>query len=198
MHTLHRRVTPLIVLIFLALVAGSPLFAYPVSITINATFVDVAGDSDPLGLGTTGTTTGTISTTLDSATASGTSATYPATVSVTIPSLPIGTIVESGTVTISTNGQISANFTSGSNSFTATLVIPGLTLPTPSPSSFGTRSFSSPASIVNYNLLGAVGTVGVSGTITAVGLTATPASISVTASRKWHGSCGAADQRRVE
>ena len=174
MSTLNRRVLPLFVLLFLALVVSSPLLAYPVSITINVTFSEIPGDMDNLGLGASGTTTGTITTTLDSATASGTTATYPATVSVTIPALPIGTITETGTVTVTTSGQISAAFSSGGSSFSATLIIPGLTLPTPSASSFGTKSFSAPASSATYNFDSATGTVGITGTISAEGLTATP------------------------
>jgi len=184
MPTLNRRTLPLLVLLLLGLVAGSPLFAYPVSITINVTFVDIPGDSDPLGLGNSmDPVSGTITTTLDSATATGSSATYPASVVVSIPSLFTNPLTESGSVTITTSGQITAAFSLGSNSFTSMLVIPGLTLPTPSPTAFGTKSFSSPASTTNYNFDGATGTVGVTGTITAVGLTASPLSgISATAS----------------
>ena len=74
MTSSFRRITPLLI-ILLALVAGSPLFAYPVAITINVTFSELpgctAGDAcDPIGLGAGG-ITGTIATTLDSATASG-------------------------------------------------------------------------------------------------------------------------------
>jgi len=182
MTSSFRRITPLLI-ILLALVAGSPLFAYPVAITINVTFSELpgctAGDAcDPIGLGAGG-ITGTIATTLDSATASGSSATYPATVYLTIPQLenliPANT-QESGSITISTNGQITANFAKGQYSFSASVVVPGLSLPTPSASAFGTKSFSAPASTTSYDLGGTTGEIGVTGTITATGLTATPLS----------------------
>jgi uncharacterized protein (TIGR03437 family) len=185
MNSLIRRISPFLI-ILLALVAGSPLFAYPVAITINVTFSEISGQPDPIGLGAGG-VTGTITSTLDSASATGSSATYPATVYLTIPDLetliPANT-PESGTITITTNGQITANFAKGEYSFSAAVVLPGLTLPSPSASSFGTKSFTAPTSTTSYNLAGTTGTVGITGTISATGLTATPlAGISASATQ---------------
>ncbi len=171
MTTLYSRLKPVWILVFLLLAAGTPIFAYPVSVTINVTFSEISGQPDPFHLGMSGTTTGVITTTLESATATGTSATYPATVNVTIGTLVINN--QTGTVTISTNGQISASFGVGTSSFHA-LVVTSLTFPTPAASSFGTGSFSAPASSTSYTIFGQSGMVGVTGTITAVGLTAAP------------------------
>jgi uncharacterized protein (TIGR03437 family) len=185
MPTFIRRLSPLFVLVFLAILAGTPLRAYPVTITINVTFFDVPGEMDPLGLGLDGNITGTITTTLDSVTSSGGSYTYNgARVSVSIPMLNLSGLGESGSVTVNTDGTISAAFSESSQSFSATLVIPGLTLPTPSAYAFGTKNFSSPSSLVSYNLFGSSGTVGVTGTISALGLTASPLTgISATATQ---------------
>ncbi len=174
MSNLYRRLKPLWICLFSLLAAGMPIFAYPVSITINVTFSAISGQADPFHLGTSGTTTGVITTTLESATATGTSATYPATVNVAVGALVFNN--EPGTVTISTNGQISAAFSAGTSSFHASLVTSGLTLPTPAASSFGTGSFSAPASSTAYTIFGQSGVVGITGTINAVGLTATPLS----------------------
>jgi hypothetical protein len=170
MPSLFNRLKPIRIIIFLLLAAGTPIFAYPVSVTINATFSAISGQPDPFGFAGK---SGVITTTLESATVTGTSATYPAMVNVTIGTLVINN--QSGTVTISTNGQIGASFTSSLASFNA-LVVAGLTLPTPSASSFGTASFSAPASSATYKIGNSNGVVGVTGTINAVGLTATPLS----------------------
>ena len=173
---LLRRIFPVTVLIFLALAAGSPLLAYPVSVTISVTFSSKLKN---------GATSGVITTILDSATGTGTSATYtPLTpVEVTLSGsscIGCGTpIPNTGTLTINTNGTLTADFkdvNSGGttvDSFTATLVT-GLAQLTPSVYSFGSTNIST-SSTATYSLylLGG-GTVGVSGTITAVGLTASP------------------------
>lgn len=171
MSTLYSRLKPLWTLIFLVLVAGTPMFAYPVGITINVTFSEISGQADPFHLGTSGTTTGVITTTIESATATGTSATYQATVNVAIGTLVINN--QAGTVTISTDGRIEAAFGAGTSSFHA-VAVTSLTLPTPAASSFGTGNFSAPASSTAYTIFGQSGVVGITGTITAVGLTATP------------------------
>jgi uncharacterized protein (TIGR03437 family) len=176
MPALRRRITSLVSLLFLALMAGLPLMAYPVAVTINVTFVPIPGDPNQSNLGVPGhISSAVITATIDSAAGTGSSATYSASaVTVTLGSL---TISNSGTVTINTNGEISAAFSSGAlDSFSATLETSGLTLPTPSIFSFGTGSFSSPQSFTNYTILGSSGTVGVTGTISAVGLTASPLS----------------------
>ena len=158
---------------------GSSLEAYPVSITINVTFVDIPGQSDPLGLGNANPPlTATITTTIDSSTPM---ASYPATVFLTLPAVGLTNSEQTGTLTITSGGQITASFSApASGSFNATLQLEGVTFPSPVPSSFGNASFSSPASSVHYTLLGQSGVVGVTGTVSAVGLTASPASISST------------------
>ena len=163
---------------FLALAAflavGPALKAYPVNIAINATFTTIAGQPDPLGLGSANPPiTATITTTLDSSLPQ---ASYPATVFVTIPGL-LNQSMQTGSLSINANGQISASFSAAAGSFSAVLALP-LAFPNPVPLAFGTASFSSPASSVTYNLLGQSGKVGVNGTISALGLTASPASIS--------------------
>jgi hypothetical protein len=174
MPTLYRRLKPLSTLIFFLVTAGAPVFAYPVSVTINVTFSEISGQPDPIHLGMSGTTTGVITTTIESATATGTSATYQATVNVKVGTL-INITNQAGTVTISTNGQIGAVFGSGNSSFNA-LAVTSLTPPTPAASSFGTGSFSAPASSTSYTIFGQSGVVGITGTISAVGLIATPLS----------------------
>lgn len=177
MH-LFRRIIPGAVLIFLALVAGLPLFAYPVSVTISVTFSEKLKN---------GATSAVITTTLDSATGTGSSATYtPLTpVEVTLSGtscIGCGTAIpNTGTLTVNTNGTLTANFSdvnsSGTviDSFSATLVT-GLSQSTPSIYSFGTTTIANTSSATyNLYLLGG-GTVGVSGSITAVGLTASPLS----------------------
>ncbi len=153
---------------------GSSLEAYPVKITINATFVAIPGQTDMLGLGTANPpVTAQITTTLDSSLPQ---ASYPATVFVTIPGF-LDNSMQTGSLSINANGQISANFSAAQGSFSAVLALP-LTFPSPVPLAFGNSSFSSPSSSVMYNLLGESGTVGINGTVSAVGLTASPASIS--------------------
>ncbi len=112
---LLRRIFPVTVLIFLALAAGSPLLAYPVTLTINVTFVPIPGDLNQGNFGTTGPTGATIVATFDSATGSGTSAVYSAVGDVDVTLLPTGTSIKnpSGSVTINTNGTISASFSAG-------------------------------------------------------------------------------------
>ncbi len=153
------------------LAAGTSLKAYPVSITINATFSDIPGDMDQAGFGMASPPTAVITTTVESSAPAGS---YPVTVSLTVPAFGITNRMESGSLTINTNGQIGATFSDSQGSFTAVLVLQGVTFPSPVPTSFGTASFSSPASTVSYDLLGATGTVGVTGTVTATGLTASP------------------------
>ena len=146
--------------------------AYPVAITINATFSTIPGDSDPLGLGSVvPPATATITTTVSSSTPQ---ASYPVTVLLSVPAAGLNNVSESGTLTINTNGTITANFSNEQGSFSAVLALSGVTFPSPVPTAFGNASFSSPASSVAYNFLGAVGTVGITGTVSAVGLTASP------------------------
>ncbi len=174
MPTLHRRLKPLSILIFLISIIGTPLFAYPVSITINVNFSAIPGQSDPFNLaGTSGVITASLET------ASGNAGSYPATASVSIGTITINN--QSGTVSISANGQISASFGDGmGNSFNANLVIPPLA--SASALSFGSASFSAPASSTSYTIGAFSGKVGITGTINAVGLTAGPLSgISATA-----------------
>jgi hypothetical protein len=200
---LLRRIFPLTVLIFLALVAGSPLLAYPVTITINVTFVPIPGDSNPGNFGTTGQTGATITATVDSATGSGTSAQYQVVGDVNVTLLPSQDTIQnpSGTFTINTNGTISANFKELTakgmtiDSFSATLVT-NLFQSLPSVYTFGTASFSSPASSTAYDILGEMGTVGLSGTIVATGLTASPLT-GLTASATQNGTAPASQQVSV-
>ena len=177
MPTLHRHLKPLSILIFLISVIGTPLFAYPVSVTINVNFSTLPGQPDQFPLAGS---SGVITTSIE--TDSGSSGSYPATASVSIGSISIPN--QPGTVAISANGQISATFGSNGNSFSANLVIPPLA--SASALSFGSASFSAPASSTSYTIsaLGQSisGTVGITGNINAVGLTAGPLSgISATA-----------------
>lgn len=155
--------------------AASCALAYPISYTINVTFSEIAGQPDPLGLGTQDPpATATITTTLESVTPPG-SGTYNATITLTA----LGkTLPNTGTISITTGGLITANFSGSSGSFTANLVLPGVTFPYPAPLAFGTVNISAPASSVSYDILGATGTVGITGTVVATGLSATPTSIS--------------------
>ncbi len=174
MPTLHRLLKPLSILIFLISILGTPVFAYPVSVTINVTFSALPGQPDPFGLAGS---TGVITTALE--TDSGNSGSYPATASVSIGPITINN--QTGTVAISASGQISATFGDGmGNSFSANLTIPPLA--SASALSFGSASFSAPASSTSYMLGASSGTVGITGNINAVGLTAGPLSgISATA-----------------
>ncbi len=171
---LNRRIYSLFLMLMAFLAAGSALQAYPVKITINATFTEIPGQSDPLGLGIANPPiTAIITTTLDSSLPA---ASYPATVFLTIPGL-LTNSQQTGSLSIGANGQISANFSATEGSFSAVLALP-LTFPNPVPLAFGNSTFSSPASSVTYDLLGQSGKVGVNGTISALGLTASPSSIS--------------------
>lgn len=164
--------------LFALICASARMFAYPVSYSINTTLVSIPGDRDDLNLGTSG-VTATITTTLESANPPGagvTSATYPASVVLNVPGV-IGPLTTTGTVTISDNGQLTADFSGTAGSFTATVVLTGVTFPAPVPLAFGTANFTSPASSLNYNLDGAIGTVGINGTVSATGLNASPTSI---------------------
>jgi uncharacterized protein (TIGR03437 family) len=196
---LLRRIFPLTALIFLALVAESPLLAYPVSVTINVTF------SQKL---TNGATSAVATTTIDSAAGTGSSATYTGlTVDVVLngTNCSFGTcgeqITNTGSLTINTNGTITANFSDVNNgttidTFAATLVT-GLTQSAPSIYSFGSTSFAAPASTATYKffVLGG-GTVGVTGTINAVGLTASPLT-GLSASATQNGTAPASQQVSV-
>ena len=173
MPTLHRNLKPLSILIFLISILGTPLFAYPVSITINVDFSTLPGQPDPFNLAGS---SGVITTSIE--TSSGSPASYPATANVAIGPLVINN--QPGTVSISANGQISATFGASGNSFSANLTIPPLA--SLSALSFGSASFSAPASSTSYTIGSFSGTVGITGTINAVGLTAAPLSgISATA-----------------
>jgi hypothetical protein len=177
MPIIFRRLKTLSVLAFFFLIAGTPMFAYPVAVNIVVTFSEISGQPDPLALGVLH-ATAVITTTIESANATGTSATYPAMVNVTT-NLGINFLNQTGTVTISTNGEIDAAFSGAGASFTATLETSGLSLTTPSIASFGGGTFSAtttPASTTNYTILGKTGTVGITGTINASGLVATPLS----------------------
>jgi uncharacterized protein (TIGR03437 family) len=155
--------------------AASCALAYPISYTINVTFSDIAGQPDPLGLGTQSPPAmATITTTLESVTPPG-AGTYDATITLTA----LGkTLPNTGTITITTGGVITANFSGSSGSFTANLVLPGVTFPYPAPLAFGTVDVSAPASTVTYDVFGASGTVGITGSVVATGLSASPTSIS--------------------
>ena len=177
MPTLHRRLKPLSILIFLISIIGTPLFAYPVSITINVNFSAIPGQPDPISPRWN---PGVITTAIEtdsgnSGSLSGGGDRYARErVGITISNQP-------GTVSISANGQISASFGDGmGNSFNANLVIPPLA--SASALSFGSASFSAPASSTSYTIGAFSGKVGITGTINAVGLTAGPLSgISATA-----------------
>jgi uncharacterized protein (TIGR03437 family) len=184
MQTSFRRILFSFLPTVCLLAAGSSLMAYPVAITINVTFSDIPGDADPLGLGTATPPTALITSTIDSASAQpgATSASYPATVYVTVPALSdlgLTDAPESGTLTINVDGTITATF-SQTNSKGATIAtfnavaVTGLSLASPVPTAFGTANFSAPASTTTYSAFGANGTVGITGTISAVGLTASP------------------------
>ncbi len=167
--------------------AASCALAYPISYSINVTFSDIPGQADPLGLGTQSPpATATITTTLESVTPPG-SGTYNANVTLVFEG---STLPSTGTITVTTGGVITANFSNKNGSFTANLVLPGVTFPYPAPLAFGTVNISAPASTVTYNLLGAVGTVGVTGTVVATGLSATPTSIT----SSYSGGSAPADQ----
>src|SRR5580658_1407726 len=93
-----RRIIPLF---FLVLAGCTSLFAYPVAITINVTYVPIQGDPNGFDLGGSAFPTAVITTTLDSAAGTGSSATYPASVNITTGIL---NNTATGTVTVSTSG----------------------------------------------------------------------------------------------
>jgi len=155
---------------FLALAAGSPLLAYPVSVTISVTFSSKLKN---------GATSGVITTILDSATGKEPHDIYPAHSSRgNSKRFELASAAERRSPTRHSNNKYQRTLTadfkdvnSGGttvDSFTATLVT-GLAQSTPSVYSFGSTNIST-SSTATYSLylLGG-GTVGVSGTITAVG-----------------------------
>ena len=178
MPSSSQRFSKCFLLVIASLAAASSLQAYPVNITINATLSELPGPpQDPLNLGAQNPPLSVLLTTvIDSSLPQ---ASYPATVTVTIPGVFSNPVPETGSLSIASNGQISATFSAAAGSFTAVIALP-LTFPSPVPLAFGTASFSSPASSVTYNLFGQTGKVGLNGTVSALGLTASPSSISST------------------
>ncbi len=160
-------------LLSLAICAASSALAYPIAYTINVTFSDIPGQVDPLDLAGE---TASITTTLESVAAPAPGGTYNATVLLSLAGA--NPITNTGTITINTNGTITANFSSTVGSFSANVVLPGITFPSPIPLAFGTVSISSPASTVMYDAFDLTGEVGITGTISALGLSATPATVS--------------------
>ncbi len=203
MFHLIRRNISLIILLISALAAGSSLFAYPVTTTIVMTFVEIPGDSNPLNFGepncSTCTEGATIIASFDSAAATGTTATYTTsstnTITLIIPTSngPKTYTGVPGTVTINTDGVLTANINTENipnalipGIFNATVQVSGLSFSSPGIFSGGNGTFSSPSSTFSYDVpfLGTLGmgTAGMQGTITVDGLLASPLSgISVSA-----------------